>query len=93
VKPIYTAGLRGLEDAGTPLDDATTLDALGAGFDLASDAVDDAMDYLQIWPENARRYRRDVLTDSARFLGLTATQDMIAAYLTFATNFATSRHD
>jgi hypothetical protein len=34
-----------------------------------------------------------VLTDTARFLGLTAPQNMISTNLALTANFATSRHD
>jgi hypothetical protein len=56
-------------------------------------AGNDGTHVLQVRLEQARRYRRHVLTDTARFLGLTAPQDAVAADLPFATNITTSRHN
>jgi hypothetical protein len=81
-----------LKNAGTLLDHATALDAVGAGSDPAVHTIDDGADHLDIRLEYPGRDRRHVLTDTAGFLRLTAAEDMIAADLTLATNFATSRH-
>jgi hypothetical protein len=89
-KRSYTAELRRLQHAGRFADHATALDALGAGFDPATYAINDGVDDLYVWPEYPRRHGCDVLTDTARFLGLTAAEDMIPAHLALTANFATS---
>ena len=81
-----------MEYAGTLPDDATALDAIGASLDPATYAVNNGMDHLDIRLEYPRRDGRHVLTDTAGFLRLTTAEDVIATDLTFATNFATSRH-
>ena len=71
---------------------AGDFDALGAGLDLAMHALDHRMYGLQVRPEQPRRHCRDVLTDAACFLRLTAPQDAVAAHLALIANFTTSRH-
>jgi hypothetical protein len=81
-----------LKNAGTLLDHATALDAVGAGPDPAVHTIDDGADHLDIRLEYPGRDGCHVLTDTAGFLRLTTAEDVIAADLTLATNFTTSRH-
>jgi hypothetical protein len=81
-----------LEDTRTLANHATALDAVGAGFDPATHTIDNGMNHLDIRLEDSWRDGCHVLTDTAGFLRLTTAEDMIAADLTLATNFATSRH-
>jgi len=54
---------------------ATTFDALSAGFDLLARLADNGMHDLQVRPEQARRDGSHVLTDAAGFLRLTTPQN------------------
>ena len=73
--------------------DAAALDAVRAGFDLATDAIHHGVNDLQVRLEQTRRHGGHVLADTALFLCLAAAQDVVPAHVALATNFTTSRHD
>jgi len=72
---------------------AAALDAVGADFDAAAGAVNDGVHHLEVRQKDPWCVGRDVLTNPALFLGLTAPMNRGAANLAFAANFTTSCHD
>jgi hypothetical protein len=73
--------------------DATTADAGRAGLDSAGGAIDLGTHELQVWLKGPRRDGRHVLTDTALFLGLTATMDGATPHAAFSTNITYPRHN